>query len=270
MLSLLLAAVLALPASSAVAQVPAAQQAPVAAAPDAAALQKEYDALVAEYSKADEAFWASLPRDASGDISVTEEQMAKRPDNVFGPRFLEFGRRAGKTEAGCKAWVEALRMVHEPPATRDEIIRQLVEGFADSPSLARAVPHFGGLRWTKGSAEAEALLRRVLAETSVDDVKAAATLELAQVLMDSVYEPGGTEPKPREDVAPARALLSELVERWPDTQYAQEAKGSLFEIDHLQVGMVAPDVESTDQDGQGFKLSDYRGKVVLLDFWGFW
>jgi hypothetical protein len=101
-------------------------------------------------------------------------------------------------------------------------------------------------------------------------VKAAATLELAQVLMDPVYEAGGAEPKPRADVAPARALLSELVERWPDTQYAKDAQGSLFDIDHLQVGMVAPDVESTDQDGQGFKLSDYRGKVVLLDFWGFW
>ena len=23
-------------------------------------------------------------------------------------------------------------------------------------------------------------------------------------------------------------------------------------------------------DGKPFKLSDYKGKVVLLDFWGFW
>ena len=28
-----------------------------------------------------------------------------------------------------------------------------------------------------------------------------------------------------------------------------------------------PDIEGEDQDGQRFKLSDYRGKVVLLDIW---
>jgi hypothetical protein len=32
----------------------------------------------------------------------------------------------------------------------------------------------------------------------------------------------------------------------------------------------APEIEGEDQDGVAFKLSDYRGKVVLLDFWGNW
>jgi len=35
-------------------------------------------------------------------------------------------------------------------------------------------------------------------------------------------------------------------------------------------GNVAPDIEGTDLDGVAFKLSDYRGKVVFLDFWGDW
>jgi AhpC/TSA family len=37
-----------------------------------------------------------------------------------------------------------------------------------------------------------------------------------------------------------------------------------------QVGQVAPEIVAEDLDGQTFKLSDYRGKVVLLDFWGHW
>jgi hypothetical protein len=37
-----------------------------------------------------------------------------------------------------------------------------------------------------------------------------------------------------------------------------------------QVGMTAPEIDGEDIDGQRFKLSDYRGKVVLLDFWGHW
>ena len=43
-----------------------------------------------------------------------------------------------------------------------------------------------------------------------------------------------------------------------------------IEKERLQVGMVAPDIEGKDLDGKPFKLSDYRGKVVVLDFWGDW
>jgi hypothetical protein len=32
----------------------------------------------------------------------------------------------------------------------------------------------------------------------------------------------------------------------------------------------APEIAGKDLDGKAFKLSDYRGKVVLLDFWGHW
>jgi peroxiredoxin len=39
---------------------------------------------------------------------------------------------------------------------------------------------------------------------------------------------------------------------------------------YLAIGKVAPDIEGEDIDGRRFKLSDYRGKVVLLDFWGNW
>jgi peroxiredoxin len=39
---------------------------------------------------------------------------------------------------------------------------------------------------------------------------------------------------------------------------------------NLAVGKPAPEIEGVDVDGVAFKLSDYRGKVVLLDFWGDW
>jgi cytochrome oxidase Cu insertion factor (SCO1/SenC/PrrC family) len=38
----------------------------------------------------------------------------------------------------------------------------------------------------------------------------------------------------------------------------------------LAIGKVAPEIEGADVDGHKFKLSDYRGKVVVLDFWGDW
>jgi cytochrome oxidase Cu insertion factor (SCO1/SenC/PrrC family) len=38
----------------------------------------------------------------------------------------------------------------------------------------------------------------------------------------------------------------------------------------LAIGKVAPEIQGADVDGKQFKLSDYRGKVVVLDFWGDW
>lgn len=48
------------------------------------------------------------------------------------------------------------------------------------------------------------------------------------------------------------------------------AESELYEIRNLAVGMNAPEIEGVDLDQVAFKLSDYRGKVVLLDFWGNW
>jgi peroxiredoxin len=36
------------------------------------------------------------------------------------------------------------------------------------------------------------------------------------------------------------------------------------------VGQPAPEIEGTDLDGKPMKLSDFKGKVVYLDFWGEW
>jgi len=47
----------------------------------------------------------------------------------------------------------------------------------------------------------------------------------------------------------------------------EQAKAELFFIRHLGVGKQAEDIDGKDQDGKPFKLSDYRGKVVLLYFW---
>jgi hypothetical protein len=35
----------------------------------------------------------------------------------------------------------------------------------------------------------------------------------------------------------------------------------------LLVGKPAPEITGSDADGEAFALGDYRGKVVLLDFW---
>ena len=56
----------------------------------------------------------------------------------------------------------------------------------------------------------------------------------------------------------------------PNTTLADRIAGPAFEKERLQIGMTAPDIVGEDVDGVKFKLSDYRGKVLVVDFWGFW
>ena len=51
---------------------------------------------------------------------------------------------------------------------------------------------------------------------------------------------------------------------------AEYAEGELSELRRLKIGEVAPEIEGEDVDGKRFKLSDYRGKVVVLTFSGNW
>ncbi len=55
-----------------------------------------------------------------------------------------------------------------------------------------------------------------------------------------------------------------------DKTYGAIADRELFIIDNLSVGKTPPEIEGEDLEGKSFKLSDYRGKVVMIDFWGDW
>jgi thiol-disulfide isomerase/thioredoxin/tRNA A-37 threonylcarbamoyl transferase component Bud32/tetratricopeptide (TPR) repeat protein len=50
----------------------------------------------------------------------------------------------------------------------------------------------------------------------------------------------------------------------------EAAQAKLYELRYLSVGRVAAEIEGEDFDGKMFKLSDYRGKVVILNFWANW
>jgi hypothetical protein len=57
---------------------------------------------------------------------------------------------------------------------------------------------------------------------------------------------------------------------FPPNQKGSPPAGRPSTPDNLQIGKEAPEIEGEDIDGKRFKLSDYKGKVVVLDFWGNW
>jgi thiol-disulfide isomerase/thioredoxin len=51
---------------------------------------------------------------------------------------------------------------------------------------------------------------------------------------------------------------------------ADEVKSELYALRQLRIGRPAPDIDGEDLAGKRFKLSECRGKVVLLVFWASW
>ena len=52
--------------------------------------------------------------------------------------------------------------------------------------------------------------------------------------------------------------------------YGDLARAMQFELSNIAPGKPAPDIHGTDADGKPFRLSDYKGKVVLLVFSANW
>lgn len=50
----------------------------------------------------------------------------------------------------------------------------------------------------------------------------------------------------------------------------QAVASEIFELENLSIGKVAPEIVGEDVAGVPMKLTDFRGKVVVLDFWGNW
>jgi peroxiredoxin len=58
--------------------------------------------------------------------------------------------------------------------------------------------------------------------------------------------------------------------RWWIAGVAAAAVFAIWAHGHTYAGKTAPDFSLTTVDGQTAKLSDERGKVVLIDFWATW
>jgi len=231
---------------------------------------EQYKSLEKDYNDAMQAF-----QKAYGEAKTEEDRQKlfadkyPRPDK-FAPRFLKLAEEHPKDAAAQDALVWIVTRSFGAPgkdSPRTKAVVMLTRDYTDSDKLGQICQSlvYGGDK------ENETLLRTLLEKSPHDDVRGQACLALAQHLKNR----GRGLPNQKDDQISKEAeeLFERAVAKYADvkTQFygrvGDKAKAELFEIRNLAIGNKAPDIEGVDQDGKKFKLSDYKGKVVLLDFW---
>jgi arsenite methyltransferase len=76
--------------------------------------------------------------------------------------------------------------------------------------------------------------------------------------------------KQKGETEQAKATFQTIVREHQGTNYAREAEGGIYEIETLAVGQPAPLFVSRTAHGGRISPADFKGKVVLLDFWASW
>ncbi len=229
--------------------------------------QAEYKAelqkLEASYRQAQNKYYEPYSK-AKSDAEAAKIHLDPKldPSRSFLPRYQDLAKRAQGTEAGLDALMTARKLAFQTdqPKIAHEDDNRLLTVYGRSPLLEKAAQQLRYVQTEQEQKDNGPLLRRLLQTTPQHSAKAAITFILASQLVEG-------HPK---DTTEVRQLFASLKQDFSDTPYAKQIDPYLFELDHLQIGMAAPDFEATDQDGSSYKLSDYRGKVVVLDFWGFW
>jgi peroxiredoxin len=82
----------------------------------------------------------------------------------------------------------------------------------------------------------------------------------------ALYSVGGPSPDPSE-IDP---LYNSLSDRIKNMEVARRLKSSLDALRATAIGTIAPDFTQNDVNGVPVKLSSFKGKYVLVDFWASW
>ncbi len=172
---------------------------------------------------------------------------------------------------------------------REKAIAMMLEDHIDSEHIAKMAPSLGR---SGPSQQAEATFRAIIEKSPSKDVRGKTSFALVQYFQrlerfvgnEKLINRMGDEStkeyltsKTKESVdQDLDSLIESIKEDYADVvvrggkTLGERIGPVVFERERLQIGMIVPEVEGEDLDGKSFKLSDYRGKVVVIDFWGDW
>jgi tetratricopeptide (TPR) repeat protein len=242
--------------------------------------RERYQALFQEQQKAMQQFM-DVYQKAKNDEERSKLLQEKYPQpQSYVRRFLEIADSAPQDEAAidCLIWI----VQHGGPGPdANRAIDRLAASHAENKRLGEIAPRLVYSLSAKGRAclaLGQYLKQQSeLVRTLKTDPKRAEQLEAAytsQGIDKSLF----TALRQKESDAltkESEAMFERAANEFTDVSnfrgtIGKTAEAELNEIRNLVVGKPAPEITGEDTDGKPFKLSDYKGKVVVVDFWGDW
>lgn len=147
-----------------------------------------------------------------------------------------------------------------PPPQAAPAFERLTRDYLARPEIAGLLP---ALETRPGG---EDILRLIREKNTDAQVRALAAFSLGAALADDEREPTPERLREAERVLTLGIEEARRIRDFPPERL-HGAESSLFEVRFLSVGKAAPEFEGADLAGKAAKLSDFRGKVVVLDFW---
>jgi thiol-disulfide isomerase/thioredoxin len=204
---------------------------------------------------------------------------SQKPDlEAFAQKFLQLAQRRREFAAAIDALVWLLtncdpqKMGPWAKGVRLQAVQMLERDHFQKAEFANVAMHFV----RTPVPEAEHLLQAGLERHERQEVRGLAGLALATSLAQAGQKLRDSNPaKADELLRRADKEFERVAKEYGKVNFGRQTLADIGrdwqqEIRHLGIGCVTQDIEGPDLDGKVFKLSDYRGKVVLLDFWADW
>ncbi len=247
----------------------------------------QWDALSTEYGEAMDSWHAELTKaqgdgeNGSGMIKITNMlSMPPHPSEKFRPRVRAIAEKlAGKPEA-IPALIWLVRENFGFPGMSSDnsaskwALTQLAQDHAADPHVLSGMDMTPMIAMSVGEELLISFLETVAKKNPDRQIQGQAQLSMAEILYEEspmmMMMGMGDKTNRTEKKKRAEKILRRLVKDFAGSEIAEQAEEQLFIIDHLQIGMTAPETAGVDVDGKKIKLSDFRGKVVLMVYWATW
>lgn len=237
--------------------------------PDADVLITKAVARIASgFNREYEQFVTDLRREQSEGNTTKFEKLFR--ENNPAPRCLVQCQELIKEQRGKPEAADAVRLCATVLAgTGGRIGRHyfnllLEEAARDAGMIPPTINVFNALYAVDYSVELEHYLRSVLKGEAPAAAKAVAGVTLIGAMLGKGDDLQGEMLELTRDVS----------ERYGDQLFrnkpVKDQLKLLLDSQKFAVGSIAPDIVGKDHEGKEFRLSDYRGKVVVLDFWADW
>lgn len=212
--------------------------------------------------------WMTDLRKKMAEAEKTGESL---PDSAYTPPLGDVVakfKEAATTFAGKEDAVQFLVWISQMGGRIDEqagkdAMRTLLTDHTKSEGLEEIAGMFGYLNMYFDDETVKEMLAKVERENSSATVRGwAAFARIAPILESSKYD--------SEEFKTAKAEITRMIDGVKDRRLRSEVESKINLAEKFGIGMVAPDIEGVDLDGVAFKLSDYKGKILFVDFWGDW